>query len=86
MPDQTTKPNAENGRSEPSECRALVRMEPAQPGRGSERPQADFLAQLIACHRRMPSYRQARTAEPKAAVTAYSPSCGRASALLDRVV
>lgn len=68
------------------ECRALVPVDPSASHRGSERPQADFVAQLIACKRRAPAYRQARMAEPAAAASAYSTAIARSPVMLDRFV
>lgn len=53
-------------------CRALAVIEPRHDGRGDERPASEFLAQLIACQRRLPAYRAARKADPGPASSAYS--------------
>lgn len=62
--------------------RALTLYRPAPGGGapGHERPEAPFLAQLIACDRRLPAYRSARMAEPQVAALAY----GEAAALFAR--
>jgi hypothetical protein len=54
-----------------SPSRALVVIAPKPSGRADERPQADFLTQLIACQRRLPAYRGARNAAPETAANAY---------------
>lgn len=54
-----------------TECRALtVRPGPAE-SRSADRPLAAFLAQLIACKRRLPPFRRACRAEPAVARSSY---------------
>jgi hypothetical protein len=65
---------------------ALVVVEGSSPERPADRPDAEFLAQLIACKRRLPAYRQARRANPDAATHAYAPPPGPRPALLNRLV
>ena len=67
-----------------TECRALtvVASTPASPHR-DERPLSDFLAQLIACDRRLPAYRVARQAPPDRAALAYEGRPGLRAASLD---
>jgi hypothetical protein len=59
-----------------STSRALVRIEPATRAEAlsgrMERPNAAFLAQLIATRRQLAQTRQRRRAEPAEAVTAYA--------------
>ncbi len=50
--------------------RALIVVKP-RPDAESDRPAADFLAQLIACDRRLPAYRAVRRTDPNVAATAY---------------
>ena len=70
----------------PSTSRALVVMQASRPVYADERPQADFLTQLIACERRLPAYRQARNAEPETATHAYGRHGGNRARRLDCVV
>ena len=70
----------------PPQGRALAVVGPRRPNPAAERPEAVFLAQLIACERRLPAYRQARNAEPEAASAAYSRLPGAEPARLDRVI
>ncbi|MDB5557692.1 MAG: hypothetical protein JWQ36_626 [Enterovirga sp.] len=58
----------------------------SSPERPGDRTDAEFLAQLIACKRRLPAYRQARRANPDAATHAYAPPPGLRPALLNRLV
>lgn len=51
--------------------RALVVVGRPARSRPEERPLAGFLAQLIACERRLPAYRPARTADPEIAASRY---------------
>ena len=52
--------------------RALVAVSPqAAPSTADDRPRAEFVAQLIACHRRFAAYRTARRASPTVAVAGY---------------
>lgn len=51
-----------------SDCRALTVRPRGEDGR---RPMADFVAQLIACDRRMAQFRRARREDPTSAATAY---------------
>ncbi|MDB5511390.1 MAG: hypothetical protein JWR08_873 [Enterovirga sp.] len=64
--------------------RAVALVQPRPTTRPDERPSAEFLAQLIACERRLPAYRKARNAEPGAATSAYRALPGRPSTGLDR--
>ncbi|MBV9077309.1 MAG: hypothetical protein JO048_07475 [Methylobacteriaceae bacterium] len=70
--------------------RALVivgRTEPTRVAHEGRRPEAPFLAQIIASQRRLPAYRVARRAEPCVATRAYSePLSVGALAALDRTV
>ncbi len=50
--------------------RALVPLTTIAGG-PTTRPMAGFVTQLIACHRRLPAYRQARRAEPAIAAERY---------------
>ncbi|WP_375462002.1 hypothetical protein [uncultured Enterovirga sp.] len=47
-----------------AECRALVVHSQAAAGHGGGRPLAGFIAQLIACHRRLPAFRKVGRATP----------------------
>lgn len=64
--------------------RAVALAQPRPTLRIEDRPSAEFLAQLIACDRRLPAYRKARNAEPGAATTAYRAPTGKLSVELDR--
>ena len=55
----------------PAQSRALVVTSYRGPLRREERPLSGFLTQLIACERRLPAYRAARTVEPGHAVYRY---------------
>ncbi len=66
--------------------RALVVTRAPEPTRGAERPEAVFLAQLIACERRLPAYRLARKASPDAATSAYAQLSGPSPAQLNRLI
>jgi hypothetical protein len=57
-----------------SDNRALIALQPIVPGERSPagRPQASFLAHLIATDRQLPQTRARRRAEPADAITAYS--------------
>ena len=66
--------------------RALVPVR-AQDNEGNDdRPLTDFLTQLIACQRQLPSYRRAWRAEPSHAISAYADHAGDGSPHLDRLV
>jgi hypothetical protein len=65
--------------------RALVVLE-RQESAGHERPLSGFLAQLIACDRRLPAYRSARLAEPERAISAYGSQPGGAPLSFSRLV
>ena len=82
----TDQHRAETVETHASRSRALVVVDSDGPSRGTERPEAVFLAQLIACDRRLPAYRQARKASPDAATSAYSRPSGPAPARLDCLV
>lgn len=66
--------------------RALTVIAQAKDPRGEERPASDFLAQLIACHRRVPAYRAARKADPALAVSAYAGRRGPVAPRLDCLI
>ncbi|NNM71002.1 hypothetical protein [Enterovirga aerilata] len=66
--------------------RALVPLATPRPPHGSDRPEAYFLAQLIACERRLPAYRQARSAAPETATSAYARRSEPAQARLDCLI
>ena len=66
--------------------RALTVVAAARSSRGEERPSAGFLAQLIACYRRVPAYRAARNAEPARAASAYAGQRGSAAPRLDCLI
>jgi hypothetical protein len=66
--------------------RALTVVAPLTSGRGDERPASDFLAQLIACNRRVPAYRAARKADPARAVSAYAEQPGSAAPRLNCLI
>lgn len=70
----------------PSECRALVALEPRSPTPCAlVRPDAGFLTQLIACERRLPAYRDRRRAEPADASARYgAPRPGPGRPVLSR--
>jgi len=70
----------------PSECRALVVLEPRKPAPCAPvRPDAGFLTQLIACERRLPAYRDRRRAEPAEGVPRYGAAApGPARPVLSR--
>lgn len=71
----------------PQTGRAMVACRPAPMIRaGDDRPLTDFLAQLIACDRRLPAYRTARKAEPTSAAAAYAGTVPASSSSLDRSV
>jgi hypothetical protein len=53
-----------------AQSRALIRIGPV-PRSETRRPGATFLAQLIACNRRMPQTRARRRAEPRDATDTY---------------
>ena len=73
--------------SNASRSRALVVVErPRWAVSGHDRPQADFVAQLIACDRRLPAYRSARLAEPERAISAYGSQPGGAPLSFSRLV
>lgn len=68
----------------PRQSRALVPVAPSRDATGrviSALP--GFLAQLIACHRRLPDYRRSRREEPGPATAAYDRTSGRAAPGLD---
>ena len=71
---------------EAAPSRALTAVAPAGNWRGEERPSAGFLAQLIACDRRVPAYRAARNAEPARAVSAYAGQPGWAAPRVDCLI
>jgi hypothetical protein len=56
--------------SQAAQSRALIRIGPV-PRSETRRPGAAFLAQLIACKRRMPQTRERRRAEPRDATDTY---------------
>ena len=68
------------------QSRALVVVAPKPSARSDERPQADFLAQLIACNRRLPAYRSARNAPPSVATNAYGRTIVTSHARLNYLV
>lgn len=60
-------------------CRALT----VRPGPASERrPMAGFVAQLIACDRKLAQFRRARRDDPTSAATAYGAGTRRGAAHL----
>lgn len=65
--------------------RALSVVETSRLG-GEDRPEAVFLAQLIACEQRLPAYRHARKAEPSAAKLAYAGQASASRARLDCLI
>ena len=65
--------------------RALVIVNPC-PVLDADRPAADFVAQLIACERRLPAYRNVRRADPVAAATAYQPDIPNHASAFQRVI
>jgi hypothetical protein len=70
-----------------SRSRALVVIEGPPPFMsGHDRPHADFVAQLIACDRRLPAYRQSRKAAPDDAANAYGRTAAPLHARLDCLV
>ena len=68
--------------------RSLVVVAAAEPiSGGADRPDAEFLAQLIACKRRLPAYRVARRASPDRAASAYATApAGPEATVLNRIV
>ena len=70
----------------PSECRALVPLEPAASDERVSRrapPQhAAFVAHLIATAKQVPQTRERRRAEPDEAIAAYNAAIGRAQSLV----
>jgi hypothetical protein len=87
-----TKQNLTDAGEEPSagnasRSRALVVIDgPRLAMSGHDRPQADFVAQLIACDRRLPAYRQSRRAAPDDAANAYGRTAAPLHARLDCLV
>jgi hypothetical protein len=67
-------PHPQPGRREPAESpsRALVNVSPTARHEPTHRPGAAFLAQLIACDRKMPQMRERRRAEPQEAAAVYA--------------
>ena len=68
-----------------SECRALVVIA-AAPSRPSERPQAPFVTQLIACERRIGAYRTARRASSTDAAELYAGRLAAGARVFQRLV
>jgi hypothetical protein len=71
---------------EMSECRALVVVGAAVEPRRTERPQAAFLTQLIACERRLGAYRTARRASSTDAAGVYEARLAAGARSFHRVV
>lgn len=68
-----------------SECRALIVVAPVRSG-PAERPQAAFVTQLIACERRIGTYRTARRASSADAASLYVGRLEAASRSFQRIV
>lgn len=81
MPDQQTERLAPIARDH-----AVTVVAQCVRDRVEERPQVEFLAQLIACDRRLPAYRAARQAKPAAASLAYVAISPGSPAGLDRSI
>ena len=81
MPDQN---RAQEPGHAPEEHRSRSLVPLGTLRRSEERPLACFLAQLIACERRLPAYRPARMAEPSLAASRYGVGRPPARLTLDR--
>lgn len=75
-----------NPRTGTGSSRALTIVGEARKPRSEERSSACFLAQLIACDRRIPTYRVARNAEPVRVLSAYAGQPGSLAARLDCLI
>lgn len=68
----------------PAKCRAVT-VRPKSDGKGENEggrwPMAGFVAQLIACDRRLAQFRRARREDPTCAATAYGAGAGRGAHL-----
>ena len=59
-------------RAKPASARALIPLQPVARADASIRPQAGFLAHLIATDGKLPQTRERRRAEPADAIAAYA--------------
>jgi hypothetical protein len=70
----TVNPVGGTGLGPTAQSRALVKVSRAPRQETHYLPRAAFLAQLIACNRKLPQTRERRRAEPEQAVAVYAPA------------